>query len=191
MMMQNFDPTLVSRHLLPLSVTDQSANFTNGQRTASVLLPLIALDSGWHILYTKRKETLLHHRGQISFPGGMAEASDSSAMQTALRETEEELGVPSDTVHLLGRMQEFITIHNMVIHPFVGILHWPQELHVSKDEVSKIIIMPVNWLVDPAHYVIREYNGHPDVVFYKPFDGEILWGITARITKDFMDISIQ
>lgn len=188
--MMKFNPKRISEILLPL-YTEESNPSSNGNQTASVFVPLIMTETGWHILYTKRTETLMHHRGQISFPGGMAEEDDRNAMATALRETEEELGVDSSTIQLLGRMQNFVTIHKMVIHPFVGILAWPQKVNFSKDEVSKVFSIPVQWLMNPENYVEREYNGHPDVVFYDPYDGEILWGITARITKDFLDMVME
>jgi 8-oxo-dGTP pyrophosphatase MutT (NUDIX family) len=158
----------------------------NGYKMAAVLLPLIYYQDQWFVLYTKRTETLYHHKGQISFPGGMAEAGDRTPLDTALRETEEELGVLRSEIRLLGRLDDFYTLDHMLIFPFVGIINWPQTFNLSKDEVSKIILIPLDWLNDPDHSVEKDYNGHPDVVFYQVFEGEILWGITARMTKMFL-----
>jgi 8-oxo-dGTP pyrophosphatase MutT (NUDIX family) len=159
----------------------------NGYQRAAVLMPLIWHENQWCILFTKRTETLPHHKGQISFPGGMYENEDKNMHETALRETEEELGISRDTIQTLGRMDDFAAISGVIISPYVGILLWPQRLNLSVDEVSHVIIMPANWLANPANCEEREYMGHSDVVYYRPYQGEVLWGITARLTRDFLE----
>jgi 8-oxo-dGTP pyrophosphatase MutT (NUDIX family) len=183
----NLTPQLIREKLFSPIVDFPSVDAQNKHLIAAVLLPLVNDQTGWHILFTKRTDTLPHHKGQISFPGGMAEDVDSSPLDSALRETEEELGVDRSSIRVLGRMQSFVTSYDLLIYPFVGILTWPQELNISRDEVSKVILIPIDWLRDSNHYSEKEYNDHPGVIFYDSFEGDILWGMTARMTRDFLD----
>jgi len=152
-------------------------------RVAAVLMPLIAINQHLHVLFTKRTETVMSHKGQISFPGGMAEKADRNPSATALRETEEELGIKQTSIELLGRLDPIQTFTNILIYPLVGFLEWPLTLQLSRDEVSKVILIPLEWLANPSNSSRRNYNGHSDVIFFQPYEGEVLWGITATMTK--------
>ena len=185
--MINFDVDHIHTILNPVNDAETLQFANNGHNRAAVLIPLIWHENQWNILFTKRTETIPHHKGQISFPGGMYEPQDHNMHETALRETEEELGVSRDTIQTLGCMNDFTAVSGVTISPYVGILLWPQRLSLSIDEVSHIIIMPVKWLADPAHYEAREYRGFKDVIYYQAYQGEILWGITAYLTKTFLE----
>ena len=185
--MIEFNIDEVSKVLQPVDDGNVIRQNEDGDKRAAVFIPLIWHENQWNILYTKRTETLPHHKGQISFPGGMYEFEDKNMHETALRETEEELGISRDTLQTLGCMDDFEAVSGIHISPYIGILLWPQRLNLSTEEVSHIIIMPVEWLADPAHYEEREYKGFSNVVYYKPFQGEILWGITARLTIEFLE----
>lgn len=185
--MIKFDIDKIPQLLNPVDDKEIVDKAQNGYKRAAVLVPLIWHDNQWHILFTKRTENLPHHKGQISFPGGMYELEDQNMHETALRETEEELGVKRHTIQTLGRMDDFEAISGVTISPYVGILFWPQRLALSVDEVSHIVIMPVHWLADSSHYEKREYHGFHDVLYYQPYEGEVLWGITAYLTKTLLD----
>ncbi|MBI9047791.1 MAG: CoA pyrophosphatase [Anaerolineaceae bacterium] len=177
----------LAERLIPIEKSIPINSYTNGYKRAAVLVPLIWHEHDWHILYTKRTETIPHHKGQISFPGGMTEADDKSFAETALRETEEELGVSRNSILVVGSMDEFLAVSGVTIMPFVGIMEWPQKLNLSVAEVSRVILIPVDWLSDPTHHREGEYHGYKDVVFYNEYEGDLLWGITARLTKTFIN----
>ena len=186
-LMINFDIYKVPKVLDPVDYDETVTYSDNGYKHAAVLLPLVWHKDQWNILFTKRTETLPHHKGQISFPGGKYEIEDKNMYETAIRETEEELGISRNSIQTLGSMESFTAVSGIEISPYVGIIFWPQRLSLSVNEVSKVILMPISWLADPENYEEKEYNGYPDVVFYQPFQGEVLWGITAQLTKTFLE----
>jgi 8-oxo-dGTP pyrophosphatase MutT (NUDIX family) len=157
-------------------------------RPAAVLIPLIRRADEWHILYTRRTDTVEHHKGQVSFPGGATDPEDHSPEDTALRETEEEIGVRRSDVRILGRLGEMITISNFVVTPVVGVVPWPYGFKVHTVEVGRVFTMPLDWLArrDNWQEFVRRETGH-SVITYFPFDGELLWGATARMTVNFVE----
>jgi 8-oxo-dGTP pyrophosphatase MutT (NUDIX family) len=167
----------------------------DGVQSAAVLLPLLKEQGSWKMLFIKRTHQQAdRHSGQIAFPGGRAEFGDSHLLATALRETEEEIGVNPADVQILGQSCPITTVTDYQVSPFVGILPWPYPLQPSADEVDKIVIIPLKWLNDPHNREIRSWESPtaPErkipVIFYKEFAGEVLWGASARITLDFLDL---
>lgn len=156
---------------------------------AAVLVPLIRLQNQWHLVYTLRSVRLHDHSGQVSFPGGSWEPGDASLIDTALRESEEEIGLAPGAVRVVGCMAQMAMITRFVVTPVVGIVDWPTPLTVNPDEVDRVFSIPLDWLADPNN---REYRVHTlsgtdfDVLYFKNFDGEIVWGATARMTMDFL-----
>ena len=156
---------------------------------AAVLIPLICKDGEWHIVVTQRTQNVEHHKGQISFPGGACEPQDKDLLATALRETQEEIGVPPEAVEVLGTLDDFSTITHFVVTPFVGILPYPFAYKPSDHEVEAIIEVPLSFLLDPAHLRVeqREHKGQSLEVLFWEFGAYTIWGATARILKDFLD----
>ena len=156
-------------------------------RPAAVLIPLIRWADEWHVIYTRRTDRVEHHKGQVSFPGGAADPQDRSAEDTALRETEEEIGVQRSDVRILGRLGKMITISNFVITPIVGVIPWPYSFKVHTVEVMRVFSMPLAWLAkrDNRLEFLRSETGH-SVIIFLPFDGELLWGATARMTVNLV-----
>lgn len=160
-------------------------------RAAAVLLPLLRQDDEWHLLYILRS---VHegdmHSGQVAFPGGRLEPEDASAAQAALREAQEEINLSPQQVRLLGNLEDFITISSYRVTPVVGVMPWPVALDPQPGEVQRIFTIPLPWLADPANREERERiapNGAPvQVVYFSHYDRELLWGITARITLNFL-----
>jgi 8-oxo-dGTP pyrophosphatase MutT (NUDIX family) len=156
-------------------------------RTAAVLVPLTLVEDEWHVLYTRRADTVEHHKGQVSFPGGAADPEDTSIEETALREAEEEVGLRRADVRILGRLGEMLTVTNFHITPIVGVFPWPYAFTVHTIEVGRVFTMPLAWLADRGnwHEFIRAETGR-SVIMYFPYDGELLWGATARMTVEFI-----
>ena len=159
---------------------------------AAVLLPLFCLDGAWHLVFIRRAEHEQdRHSGQVGFPGGRWQDSDPNCIATALREAEEEISLPSDQVEVLGALRPMHTVSEFLVTPVVGHIPWPQALQPDPREVSRIFSIPLAWLGNPGHHRVRPYPalGHPqvrDVIFFDEYEGELLWGVTARITLDFI-----
>lgn len=161
-------------------------------RRAAVLLPLVRENEGWSLLYIRRSETMQDHKGQVAFPGGGVEAVDANPDATALREAQEEVGLNPASVSLLGRLSDFVTFTHFWITPVVGIVPWPFTVRMQPEEVSRVFTIPLRWLRDPANWYEQPF-GRPDgrlenVILYQRYDGEQLWGITARITHNLLEV---
>ena len=160
-------------------------------KCAAVLIPFTWWKDGWQLAFTRRTETVEHHKGQVSFPGGGCEMDESTPEATALREAEEEIGLAPEDVHLLGRMNDIITVTRYRVTPIVGVIPWPYQFRLEPAEVGRVFTIPLLWLADRANW--DEQPVTPEGVFlpfpvirYHPYDGEILWGASARITQDLL-----
>lgn len=163
-------------------------------REAAVLVPFLRIDDAWHLLYIRRSQ-LDHdrHSGQVAFAGGKREPGDRDLLHTALREADEEVGIAADDVEVLGHINHHHTISEFQVRPYVGVLPWPYELRLDPSEVARAFTMPLRWLAEPANYRTEERH-HPrsqrpwPVVYYEYFDGELLWGATARMTLSLIEV---
>lgn len=159
---------------------------------AAVLVPLYLDDGQWHLLFTRRTDEVDVHRGQVSFPGGRQEAGESPA-GAALREAQEEIGLAADDVEILGEMNPLMTVSQFVVTPVVGVLPWPYRLAANPAEVARCFGVPIKWLADPSNLDI-EYRqplvpGRKIPVYYfKQYDQELIWGVTARITVGLLEL---
>lgn len=167
--------------------------FSPGElRPAAVLLPLMWVEGGWHLLFTRRTDSLAEHSGQVAFPGGRADPQDSSIEQTALREAQEEIGLNPADVRILGRLRQSITITHYLVTPVVSTIPWPYPLRLAYYEVGRAFSIPLDWLADPANREQRLRTLSPDlppvpVIYYQPYDGEVLWGASARFTINLLE----
>ncbi len=166
-------------------------------RLAAVLIPLVYVQDEWHILFIRRADNQRdRHSGQVAFPGGaMDEADNQSAVKTALRETFEEIGIHNDNVTLIKELSTYTTISNYSVTPVVGIINWPVKMTLQADEVSRAFTIPLEWLRNSDNFTLRPRSekdrkgftarSHP-IVVYDEYDGEVLWGATARMTLNFL-----
>jgi len=162
-----------------------------GRTPAAVLIPLFDSGGRCHILFTKRTETVDHHKGQISFPGGGRQWEDSGLHDTALREAWEEIGLDPEQVEILGELDDAATYTSgFVISPFVACIPYPYKFVVNPDEVEELISVPLEVLLDKANF--REepvsIDGIPVQQYYYQYGDKVIWGATARILKQFLDV---
>jgi 8-oxo-dGTP pyrophosphatase MutT (NUDIX family) len=162
----------------------------DGLRPAAVLVPLIWEEEEWKLLFIHRAEIGEFHRGEVAFPGGGEEKIDTDLISTALRETKEELGIISENIKVLGFLNSISSVSNYLVTPIVGEVTWPTNVEINPEEVTRIFTIPVNWLKDTANWAEKEIylpiKGNIKTIKFKEFDGEDLWGLTARITVDFI-----
>ncbi|MFZ6027971.1 MAG: NUDIX hydrolase [Chloroflexota bacterium] len=160
-------------------------------RPAAVLIPFLALDDAWHILYTRRTDHLAQHKGQVAFPGGRSDPGDPSPQFTALREAEEEIGVHPMDVQVLGRLAALPTTSGYCITPIVGVIPWPYPLVLAEREVVRTFCVPLAWLADAAHREVRtrllpDLGVTQPVIYFQHYGGELLWGVSAEITVNLL-----
>lgn len=160
---------------------------------AAVLILLVKDGDDWRIVYTRRTTNVRTHQGEVSFPGGAYEPGDDSMLQTALRETYEEIGVKPDCVRILGALDPVRTISNFMVYPFVGILECEPIFEINTDEVERLFMIPINWLKDPANFYEQDHLVENQfirrVIHYRNYEGEHLWGLTARITQHLLEFN--
>ena len=147
----------------------------------------------WQLVFTRRTERVEHHKGQVSFPGGGCEVGESTPEATALREAWEEIGLKPEDVRLLGRLNDYITITRYRVTPVVGVMAWPYQVQLEAAEVERIFTIPLAWLAERANWNEQPVtvDGMPrtfPVLKYHPYDGEVLWGATARMTQNFLRV---
>jgi 8-oxo-dGTP pyrophosphatase MutT (NUDIX family) len=165
--------------------------FPEPPRQASVLIPFLRDQKNWHVLFTRRTTSLPEHSGQVAFPGGRADLADHSPVITALRESYEEIGLKPEDVTVLGSLTPIRTISNYFVTPVVGLIPWPYPLRLAADEVSRAFTIPLAWLADPDNHAIHlrtlpaSYSPVP-VIYFKHFDGELLWGVSAQIVINLL-----
>lgn len=147
---------------------------------AAVLIPLYRYRGECHILFVRRTETVKYHKGEISFPGGVYSGEDSTLEATALREGQEEIGLREEDVELLGVLDDARTITtNFVVSPFVGVIPYPYPFKLSREEIEEVIGVPISALLD---------KDQPDHIPEYLYGGHVIWGATARILKQFLNL---
>lgn len=172
------------------SKLDEAARITAGDlggevmpesRKAAVLIPLVLHPDGPTVLFTERAAHLSTHAGQVSFPGGAYETQDADLIATALRETQEEIGLSPDRVAVMGSLAEYFTISRFRVTPVVGVLQPGFDLMPDPDEVADVFELPLSVLLDTRRFERRmiERNGQRGFTNFLEHDGRVVWGATA------------
>jgi 8-oxo-dGTP pyrophosphatase MutT (NUDIX family) len=157
---------------------------------AAVLVPLVVRPEGLAVLLTQRTQHLTAHAGQISFPGGRVEMGDVDSIDAALRETEEELGLPRDYVEVIGRLDTYITSTGFEITPVVGLVRVPYPTHLDSFEVAEAFEVPLDVVLDPVNHQrqSREYNGRTRHFYVVPYQHRHIWGATAGMLVNLAEV---
>ena len=159
-------------------------------KSAAVLIGLVETKhSGLQVLLTKRASHLTHHPSQISFPGGRAELEDSSLTITALRETEEEIGLTAQAVTVVGQLPPYQTISGYHVTPIVAIIAQEQHYKSDPNEVSEIFQVPLQYFLsgENQHVIAASKNGRQHNVHFMPYKHYNIWGATASMLKDLVN----
>lgn len=161
-----------------------------GPTPAAVLLPLFPKNGELHVLFTKRTDQLNHHSGEISFPGGVRHPEDADLLQTALRETWEEVGILPRDVEVLGVLDDFLSIHDYLVTPYVGIFPADYPLKLNLHEIDRILEVPLSHLLKPEIFRAEDWSwkGRTHPVYFYTWGEDEIWGLTAAILKQFLDI---
>jgi 8-oxo-dGTP pyrophosphatase MutT (NUDIX family) len=157
-----------------------------------VLVPIFTPPDRPHLLFTRRTEEVLTHKGQISFPGGQQEAGDGSPLQTALRESYEEIGLEPRRVEPLGELDEVLSaVSGFVVSPQVGLIRGPADsLRPAPTEVRSLLLVPIETLLDPAVYrsEARTWMGAEHLIHFYTVGEDVIWGLTAMIVFQFLKL---
>lgn len=185
-------PEVIRRSLQnrePRQIHDAPSHYKH----AGVLIGLMKEEGIHKVLFTKRTDRVEHHKGQISFPGGAADEEDDSIEETVLRESCEEIGACEEVVDLLGRIDDALTLESgFIVHPFVGLFPSRYEFSISRSEVKRLIKVPWNVLVEchkeKKTYLMEDGGGTKYKTPAFEFNGDVIWGATARMMENFIDI---
>ena len=158
--------------------------------SAAVLVPLVMRPEGLTVLLTQRTQHLAAHGGQISFPGGKQEPEDADSVAAALRETEEEVGLPRDHVEVIGRLDTYVTSTGFEVTPVVGLVRAPYPSRPDPVEVAEIFEVPLAFIVDPVNHRrdSREFKGRQRVFYVLPYQQRYIWGATAGMLVNLAQV---
>ena len=165
-----------------------------GGKRASVLVPLYLHRDELHVVFTKRTDRVQSHKGEISFPGGARDPMDEDLVQTALRESEEEIGLRREHIEVIGRLDDVITISDYHVSVYVGSLHSHPSPYVwlpQEEEVAEILEVPLTHLRDDSNIVEvpRQRDGELTLMEGWIWGEHIIWGATARMLRNFLDVA--
>ena len=166
---------------------------TKTVKLSAVLILLFFKNDNWHFFLTKRSQNVNHHKGQISLPGGVIEENES-LQETALRETEEEIGIPSQDIQLIGRLSPFyVPVSNFKISPFVGWIEKNPRIKAYDGEVEKVFSVSINKFILKSTQKVKyeKLNGKVVKIPYFDIDNEMVWGATSIILSEFKNIILE
>jgi len=160
-----------------------------GCTESAVIVPVYYRENKLHMLFTKRSSSLTHHKGQISFPGGAKSEADVNLMATALRESQEEIGLDPDDVTIVGELDDTYTTTGFVIAPYIGLIPYPYKFTRNPNELDEIFAVPVSALFDKkvSREEVQETERGRETLYFYEYKGKVIWGATARIVKQFLE----
>jgi 8-oxo-dGTP pyrophosphatase MutT (NUDIX family) len=162
-------------------------------RAAAVLVPIVDREDDLHLVFIRRSDSVESHRGQVAFPGGRVDPTDTTLLHTALREAHEEVGIEPHLVDVLGGFPTMSTVSSgMLVAPFVGIVKTPFDYRIQQSEVAEVFEVPLHALSDAKYRGTYEWKRDKDrpssnfpAIFYA---GQTIWGLTLRITENVLEI---
>lgn len=183
----DWSPEITDENRYALAADIISARSAKGLTTdAAVLIPVLKKPEGLSILLTQRTDHLHDHAGQISFPGGRMDVGDMDLRATALRESQEEIGLESGRVEIIGTLPQYLTVSGYRVTPVVALVDPQPHYPVDAFEVADVFDVPLPFLMDPANHQVRVYmNGEERRRFYAmPYQDRFIWGATAGMLRN-------
>jgi 8-oxo-dGTP pyrophosphatase MutT (NUDIX family) len=179
--------SFLTRFLLsPMASNKHYHPFKQKFKKAAVLIPLVERQNGLHVILTERALHLRHHPGQVSFPGGKYELLDKNLQQTAIRETQEEIGIEPHLIEIIGQLASLNTNSGFEVTPFVALIDNELELNIDHQEVKSVFEVPLHFLLDKRnihkHRLVA--NKHRPFVYCIHYHNHWIWGATAHILKN-------
>lgn len=174
--------------LASLDSSCQEFRYPGTLKNASVLIPLQETEAGLEVVLTRRADHLYHHPGQVSFPGGKCEESDISVVDTALRESHEEIGIIQDDVEILGQLRQYHTITGYLITPIIGFIPPQYPFTIDDNEVAEVFSVPLSHFLDESNHLRVKVSrrGMTHKIYFMPYMTYNIWGATAAIIKDLV-----
>ena len=196
---RNIDIGRIARALNRKHATPQTSDFdlnagspppAKPLRSAAVLVPLIPRASGLNLVLTKRAAALKHHPGQVAFPGGKIEPGDSTAQTAALREAQEEIGLPPEMATPIGGLPRHATGTGFLVHPFVAEINPQFHPEPDPNEVAEVFEVPLSHVLQPDNFMVqgRVWQGQMRYYFTVPYGPYYIWGATARMLRMFAQL---
>ena len=155
-------------------------------KKAAVLIPIVKRNTGLNIILTERALHLRHHPGQISFPGGKYEQCDESLQHTALRETQEEIGISQNQISIIGSLTALPTVSGFIVYPYLGFVHNDHSLKIDKQEVRSLLEVPLDFLTNKNNYYLQHLtaNKKRHYSYCIAYQNRMIWGATAQMLKN-------
>ena len=158
-------------------------------KPAAVLVPIQSIEGKEHLILTQRQQSLNSHGGEIAFPGGAIDPADAGPLDTALRESQEEIGLHPRDVKVLGQLDQVTTSSTHLVTPFVGLIPFPYDFCLNKAETEAVFSVPISALLEAECFYVEIGNGHPRPIDHFRHEGYDIWGATARIIKQLLELA--
>jgi 8-oxo-dGTP pyrophosphatase MutT (NUDIX family) len=183
---------LITEQLADLPI-ERSLPIDDEMGEAAILLALVSDPDDPKIILTKRAEHLNSHRGEVAFPGGKWEEDDTDLLMTALRETEEEIGLHPSSVEVIASLPANFTRYSMRVRPYVGVIPPGLSLEANPDELDAVFYVPLRYLLDPSNLTVDHFTG-PDYSLNMPcyiYQGYRIWGFSLVVLTDFLNLTLN
>ncbi len=162
------------------------------QKRASVLIPLLEAEGELFVMLTQRSEQLRSHAGQVSFPGGKQDLQDANSLETALRETHEEIGLPQEKVEIIGKLDQILSLHYYLVTPFVALIPEDFVPIPNEDEIEAVFKVPLSFFMNSEQHWTEEFKTPIATILahHFEFEGFDIWGLTAKLILRLLEIGL-
>ena len=163
------------------------------QKRASVIIPLLEVECEVFVMLTQRSKRLRSHAGQVSFPGGKQDQQDDNSLETAIRETHEEIGLPKEKIEIIGTLDQILSLHHYLVTPFVAIIPGDFVPIPNEDEIDAVFKVPLSFFMKNDQHWTEEFETPFAKVLahHFEFEGFDIWGLTAKLILRLLEIGLD